>query len=274
MNSLISTTPPGGGKPVMMSTRRIAELTDKQHKHVLRDTREMLIGLYGVEGQTFEDLIKDGPVLDHLNSGDDPKRDDLGFQIARDSRGYIEEIMLDHEHAMTLVTGYDVKLRKRVVDELAELRRQQAQQFAVPQSFSEALRLAAKQADQIERQKAVITDMTPKAEFHDDVAESINGEEFKAAAKILGTGRTRFMEWLRQRGYTMANNLPYQKYVDAGYFRVAQKKRIDPQTGEKIIYPKTLVLGKGMIWLRKKWIEDHGPISTPVASTQTSMDLH
>jgi len=130
-------------------------------------------------------------------------------------------------------------------------------QFQVPQTFADALRLAAKQSEQLEKQALVISEMAPKAGFHDDVASAINAQDFQAVAKVLGTGRTRFMEWLRSRGFLMESNRPYQRYEDAGYFRVIERYRKDQQTGEKITYTKTLVTGKGLTYLHKKWLEDH-----------------
>lgn len=147
-----------------------------------------------------------------------------------------------------------------VFDEMIEryfAAEQRAAAFTIPQTFADALRLAAKQAEQIEKQKLAITEMQPKADFHDGVASAINAQDFQAVAKVFGTGRTRFMEWLRDRGYLMANNRPYQRYEDAGYFRVIERKRKDPQTGEDITYTKTLVTGKGVTYLHKKWQEDH-----------------
>lgn len=147
-----------------------------------------------------------------------------------------------------------------VFDEMIEryfAAEQKAVAFTIPQTFADALRLAAKQSEQIEKQAAAITEMQPKAEFHDGVASAINAQDFQAVAKVFGTGRNRFMGWLRDRSFLQANNRPYQRYEDAGYFRVIERKRKDPQTGEDITYTKTLVTGKGLTYLHKKWQEDH-----------------
>lgn len=133
----------------------------------------------------------------------------------------------------------------------------QAVQFQVPQTYAEALRLAADQSEIIAKQKEAITELLPKADFYDGVSTAINAQDFQGAAKVLGTGRNRFTKWLRNRRILQDNLRPYQRYEDDGYFRVVEKKRRDPITGESLIYTKTLVTGKGIIYLRTKWLEDH-----------------
>ncbi|WP_180350095.1 Rha family transcriptional regulator [Ochrobactrum sp. CGA5] len=130
-----------------MSTKQIAEVTGKLHKHVLRDTRKMLVDLYAREGETFEEFIADDANLRH---GHGPNLDHQGFQIVMDGRGeYVAEIILDREHAMTLATGYDVKLRKRVIDKLAEL---ESCNIAVP-NFSDPAAAARAWAEQYEARR-------------------------------------------------------------------------------------------------------------------------
>ncbi|RQB13969.1 transcriptional regulator [Pseudomonas aeruginosa] len=109
-----------------MSSREITELTGKQHKHVIRDIREML-----------DALEKDGPVLGHV-------RED------KDSRGYTENFHLDRELTETLVTGYSIPLRHKVIRRLHELEEQVAQP-AIPQTLPEALRLAADLAEECQQ---------------------------------------------------------------------------------------------------------------------------
>ncbi|WP_220275394.1 Rha family transcriptional regulator [Pseudomonas aeruginosa] len=117
---------PFGGQAVTMTSREIAELTGKQHKHVIRDIREML-----------DALEKDGPVLGHVRE-------------EKDSRGYTENFHLDRELTETLVTGYSIPLRHKVIRRLHQLEEQVAQP-AIPQTLPEALRLAADLAEKCQQ---------------------------------------------------------------------------------------------------------------------------
>lgn len=123
---------------VTMSSSELAELTGKQHKHVIRDIREML-----------EALEADGPVLGHV-------------QEDKDSRGYTAAFHLDKELTETLLTGYSIPLRRKVIARLAEL--ESRQHIALP-DFSNPAAAARAWAEQfeiaqtvmIERDKAVAT---------------------------------------------------------------------------------------------------------------------
>lgn len=125
-----------------------------------------------------------------------------------------------------------------------------APEFVVPQTKAEALRLAADLAEQVEKQQVVIDGMKPKADFHDAVAEAENCQEMQVVAKVLGTGRTRLFYQLRQRGILMAGNLPYQQYIDAGYFRVVERVWRDQEQKPHTTF-KTLVTGKGLAYIQK-----------------------
>ncbi len=147
--------PVRNGNAVRLSTKEIAEVTGKLHKSVLRDTRKMIVDLYGEEGQTFDEFIANGSVLSHA---DGTNLYHQGFQIVMDGRGeYVAEIILDREHAMTLASGYDVKLRKRLIDKLSSL--ENSATPSTPRNMIEALRLAAdamERAEVAERTKAEI----------------------------------------------------------------------------------------------------------------------
>jgi prophage antirepressor-like protein len=96
------------------------------------------------------------------------------------------------------------------------------------------------------RQKAelLIETQKPKVDFYDAVADCRDDIDMGAAAKLLGLGRNRLFKFLRLSGVLMENNVPYQKYMDLGCFRVIEQKYLS--NDEVMINFKTLVLQKGL----------------------------
>ena len=75
-----------------------------------------------------------------------------------------------------------------------------------------------------------------------------------ARAENIPVGRNKLYGWLKGKGVLMANNLPYQRYIDRGYFAV--KESVFEVDGMKKTYQQTLVTGKGqrfVINLLKKY---------------------
>ena len=105
----------------------------------------------------------------------------------------------------------------------------------------------------IENLNQQIVEMRPKAEFFDQVASSKTAIQMSEVAKVLNYpnfGRNRLFEFLRNKKVLMANNIPYQKYVDCGYFRVIEQKYTKPN-GDTAINIKTLVYQKGINFIKK-----------------------
>lgn len=127
MNKLINTN-----QIQTMSSRDIAILTGKELSHVHRDIKTQFAELY--------DIRSDDPDLDHKLS--------QYLIIEFDNRGYISVVNLDKEQTYTLIAGYSVKLRNAIVKRWQEL--ENKQHMNMPQTFAEALQLAADQARQIE----------------------------------------------------------------------------------------------------------------------------
>src|SRR5690606_32161286 len=73
------------------------------------------------------------------------------------------EYMLDKDLTITLVAGYNAQLRYRIVKRWQELEAN-ASSPVIPQSFADALQLAADQARQLELAK-------PKISHYDNVVE-------------------------------------------------------------------------------------------------------
>lgn len=102
-------------------------------------------------------------------------------------------------------------------------------------------------------QRKIIDEQRPKVEFYDDVAGSADVIDMSEVAKLLnvpGLGRNRLFEFLRGKGVLRENNQPYQKYVDAGYFRIIES-RFNMSSGDVRISLKTVVFQKGVDYIRK-----------------------
>lgn len=91
-----------------MSTREIADLTGKQHKHVLDDTRKMLEEL----DLTLADFSADLP----------------------DAYGRLQPVfLLPKRESLILVSGYSTELRAKIIDRWEELESGKAKPMAAPQ---------------------------------------------------------------------------------------------------------------------------------------------
>ena len=115
-----------------------------------------------------------------------------------------------------------------------------------------------RQARLIAEQK--IEEQRPLVEFADKVSNSSNLIDMGKMAKLLkdeniNIGRNRLFEWLRKKDILMRNNIPYQRYIDGGYFQVKESTFETPY-GTKT-QQTTFVTGKGQIYitekLRKEW---------------------
>ena len=140
----------------------------------------------------------------------------------------------------------------KLINRLEELETAKPQ-FQIPQTYSEALMLAAKQAEQIEQQTALIEAQKPKVEFYEAVTGSNDTIDIASVAKVLnikGFGRNNLFEFLRNKNILMQNNQPFQTFVDRGYFRVIESKYNKPD-GSSHINLKTVVYQKGLDYIRK-----------------------
>ena len=123
------------------------------------------------------------------------------------------------------------------------------EQMTPEQIVANALIVAQNIISQKDRQ---IEEMKPKAEFFDAVADSKTAISMNEVAKVLnikGYGRNKLFEFLRDNSVLDRWNVPYQKYVDNGWFRVIEQHY--QKNGEPIVTTKTLVYQKGVDGIRK-----------------------
>ena len=143
-------------------------------------------------------------------------------------------------------------VRKAVICYIDKLEKSLSNKFSIPQTYSEALLLASNQAKQIEEQNIQLEEQKPKVEFFDQVTDSTDAVDMAQCAKVLnmGIGRNRLFDFLRSRNILDRHNVPYQNFIDLGYFRTIEQK-YSKADGTNCINIKTVVYQKGMDYIRK-----------------------
>lgn len=92
----------------------------------------------------------------------------------------------------------------------------------------------------------------PLVEFANQVSNTDNLINMNSMAKLaraenIPVGRNKLYGWLKGKGVLMANNLPYQRYIDRGYFAV--KESVFEVDGMKKTYRQTFVTGNGQLFI-------------------------
>ncbi len=101
----------------------------------------------------------------------------------------------------------------------------------------------------------------PLVDFAKHVTESSDSVDVGEFSKIvknekIDIGRNRLFQWLRENKYLMDTNIPYQKYINNGYFSVIEITK-STAYGTKV-FPKTLITGRGQVVLVEKLRNEFG----------------
>ncbi|TEA80278.1 phage regulatory protein/antirepressor Ant [Allopusillimonas ginsengisoli] len=178
-----------------MSSREIADLAEARHNDVV---------------STIERLFNKGLLRSSRKS-----------RIEATGGRPVEVYDLIERDVYIVIAGYSDEVRARIIDRWQQLERGALP--AVPQSFADALRLAAEQADQIERQQQALQAAAPKVEFVDRYASANGSQGFRQVCKLLKANEARFRLFLLDQriAYRLDGTLtPFQQHIDAGRFEV------------------------------------------------------
>ena len=220
-----------------LSSLEVAALTGKQHAHVMRDIRNLLE--QGVAQSNF------------------------GLGSYTDANQQVRPCYhLTPKGCLILASGYDPILREKVINRLEELEMQRRNGgFQVPQSFSEALMLAARQQETIEEQKRQLAAAAPAVTFTQAVSGSASSCLIGELAKLINQngypmGEKRLFAWMRENGYLGTKgeryNIPNQRYIDQGLFELKKGTR----SGNNGVMYTTItpkVTGKGQVYFVNKF---------------------
>lgn len=126
----------------------------------------------------------------------------------------------------------------------------------IPQTLSEALRLAADLADEKATLLAEQQRNAPKVAFAEAVANANDTILIRDLAKVLkqngiDIGEKRLFAWLRANGYLTLQNMPMQRAMDMGLFWVSESVIALPD-GDRVRLT-TRVTGKGQMYFLDKF---------------------
>lgn len=180
------------------------------------------------------------------------KINNLGLR--RSVEAYVFEGEQGKRDSIIVVAQLSPEFTARLVDRWRELEGATAK---IPQTFSEALRLAADLEDQkaeLEKQLALAA---PKVEFADRVGEA-SGILIGNYAKVVGIGPNKLFAWMRDHKILIASgsrrNVPMQEYMDRGYFTV-KETAVNTNHGIQISFT-TKITGRGQQWLTRKLLDN------------------
>lgn len=212
-----------------MSSQEIAELCEARHNDVVN---------------TITRLYEQGILRDRRKNPREVKQDGRG----RPSLVYD----LTYRDCMVVISGYRPEVRARIIDRWMELERDKQQtQLQLPQTFAQALRLAAEQAELIEQQAIKLAEAAPKLEFVERYVESSSGAKgFREVCKLLKAKEPEFRLFLEEHKvmYRLGGAwTAYQNHIDAGRFEVRTG------TANEHAYTQAKFTPKGVEWIAGEW---------------------
>lgn len=201
-----------------MSSREIADLCEKQHGHVKRDIETMC--------QQIEiDASK------------------FGYTYIDASNRRQFEYMLDKDLTITLVAGYNAQLRYRIVKRWQELEAN-ATSPVIPQSFADALQLAADQARQLELAK-------PKISHYDNVVERaglLNATQVAQKVRLSAVAMNKILDELGVYNKAVKRSRVFQQWFI--YKGLGEVKQTDQG------YSQALFTKRGEAWIIERLISE------------------
>lgn len=234
---------------VLASSREVAEKFGKRHSDVIRSIKNL------IENDSTQNCVQ---CFRQSIYKDETGKSNKMYMMNRD--GFTFLVMgftgkSANEWKWKYINAFNqMEERLKSGNQLSEEERLKLQLFSkdaseVAYAHNRLVELAtAPLVSQIEEQE-------PLVHFANKVSDSTNLISMGRMAKMLkedhiNVGRNRLFLWLRNNGILMKDNIPYQKYIDNGYFAV--KESTYDNFDETKTSQTTYVTGKGQIYITKK----------------------
>ena len=222
-------------KEISLTSLEIAELTGKEHRNVIRDI------------ETYLEKVVEGGVL----------KFEQCYQSPKNGQSY-KCYRLPKREVLILVSGYSVELRAKIIDRLEYLENELKKQSYKPLSLKESLQIQLQLLEENEKLELENANLkneakanAPLIHFANRIKDTNDAILIRDFSKILyeknkiEIGEKRLFKFLRDKGFLMNDNKPYQKCIEQGLFKVSQTS-ISTINGDKLV-STTKITGKGQI---------------------------
>ena len=213
-------------KQKTMGTRVIAELCEKEHRNVKRDCDVMFASL-NLDALKFEHIY-----FDSMNRQQ-------------------TEYLLDEELTMTLVTGYNIVLRNRVIKRWKEL---ELQANLPSYMIEDPIKRAEKWIEEEKQKQAAIHQLelaAPKVQYFDKVVDRSTLLNATQVAQKLGMSAVAMNKLLDDLDVYSRNvkraRVFKQWFIDAGYGELKQTE---------LGYSQPMFTTKGEAWAIEKLVSE------------------
>lgn len=196
-----------------MSSREISEITGRPHNDLMKSIRKMEEAWKNTTGKNF--LLVDYQQV----TGNGGTRTNKEYSLTKTESLYVATKFNDEARAKLVLRWQELEMRAQ----------------GVPITYTEALRLALKQAEEIEAKDKLISAQEEKiavqkeeleyqqlaVDLADDFLRSDGGVSISEVAKASGKiGPNNFFKLLREKNYLTYRNMPKQRYLKNGMFEV------------------------------------------------------
>lgn len=237
-------------RSLMFNATDMGKIFDRQPSDFLRleSTKRFLDAAYNRSGDSPNDIKSvvtiQGGNIHHLKQGTWFHRL-LAIKFAAWLNPYFEVFVFNH------------------IDELLSTGKTEIKhQFKTPETFADALELAAKQQREIESKKELLELQKPKVLLAESIECSKDSILIAKLARILkqngiNTGQNRLFGWMRENSYLLSKgayyNQPSQSAMQMGLFEVTERTINQPEKNPICSFT-TKVTGKGQSYFINKFL--------------------
>lgn len=218
-------------------------------------SRELLEYVNEARGHYGESAVRHNDFLARCRDELDGEPYETFVEPAKGRSPAFEVIRMTSDQCKLVAMRESKGVRRRVLSRLNELESRVAKpSFQLPTTFAAALRLAAEQAEEIERQQAALALAAPKVEFVDRYVDSTGLKSFRQVAKLLQANEARFRDFLKDRRimYKLGGEwVAHQQHIDAGRFEV--KAGTSEVSGHA--FNSCRFTPKGVSWIAGLWAQ-------------------